>query len=378
MTAFSDQHLDSPYRGELRILLGAAPGVGKTYAMLNEGRRLLAEGQDVVIGYVETHGRADTKAQIGDLEIVAPRMVVYGTLSMPEMDVERIIQRSPSTVLIDELAHTNAPGSSRSKRYQDVEFIRDQGIDVITTVNVQHLAELQDVIASVTGIEVREAIPDHVLDGATDIQLVDLPVEVLLRRLEQGKIYPQERANQALTSFFKQGNLTALRELALRRTTEGVDDRLALMMLGAQSTNLPTERILVLVSTHDRWSIVLRNAWRLASATRADLLTLTLAPDGEIGRYTAGNLAANDTQHQLAQDLGTRVIVASDESGSLQDQAEAISRVVREERITIVVGGIEPGRSRLRFAWQGLDILTELMKRCDGLDVHMVKLPERD
>ncbi|MEJ7837338.1 MAG: sensor histidine kinase KdpD [Thermomicrobiales bacterium] len=378
MTAFSDQHLDSPYRGELRILLGAAPGVGKTYAMLNEGRRLLAEGQDVVIGYVETHGRADTKAQIGDLEIVAPRMVVYGTLSMPEMDVERIIQRSPSTVLIDELAHTNAPGSSRSKRYQDVEFIRDQGIDVITTVNVQHLAELQDVIASVTGIEVREAIPDHVLDGATDIQLVDLPVEVLLRRLEQGKIYPQERANQALTSFFKQGNLTALRELALRRTTEGVDDRLALMMLGAQSTNLPTERILVLVSTHDRWSIVLRNAWRLASATRADLLTLTLAPDGEIGRYTAGNLAANDTQHQLAQDLGARVIVASDESGSLQDQAEAISRVVREERITIVVGGIEPGRSRLRFAWQGLDILTELMKRCDGLDVHMVKLPERD
>lgn len=378
MTAFSEQHLDSPYRGDLRILLGAAPGVGKTYAMLNEGRRLLAEGHDVVIGYVETHGRAETEAQIGPLEIVAPKMIVHGTLSMPEMDVEGIIQRAPSTVLIDELAHSNAPGSPRSKRYQDVEFIRDQGIDVITTVNIQHLAELQDVIASVTGIEVREAIPDHVLDGATDIQLVDLPVEVLLRRLEQGKIYPQERANRALTSFFKPGNLTALRELALRRTAEGVDDRLARMMLGAQSTNLPTERILVLVSSHDRWSVVLRNAWRLASATHADLLTLTLAPDGEINRYTPGNLAAIESQHQLAQDLGARVIVASDESGSLHDQAEAISKVVREERITIVVGGIEPGRSRLRFAWQGLDILTELMKHCDGLDVHLVKLPTRE
>ena len=375
MTSRTEQHLESPYRGELRILLGAAPGVGKTYAMLNEGRRLLAEGHDVVIGYVETHGRAETAAQIGDLEIIPPRIIVHGSLSMPEMDVDAIVARAPRTVLVDELAHTNAPGSARAKRYQDVEYLRDLGIDVITTVNIQHLTELQDVVASVTGIEVRESIPDQVLNGATDVQLVDLPVEVLLRRLEQGKIYPAERANKALTSFFKEGNLTALRELALRRTAEGVDERLSRLMLGAQSTNLPTERILVLVNLHDRWSVVLRNAWRLASATHADLMTITLAPEGDISRVPSADRSTIDRQHQLARDLGARVILASDESGSNEDRASAIAKVIRDERITILVGGIEPRRRRFNFTWLGLDVLTEIMKQTDGVDIHLVKLP---
>jgi two-component system sensor histidine kinase KdpD len=378
MTSRSDQHLESPYRGELRVLLGAAPGVGKTYAMLNEGRRLLAEGHDVVVGYVETHGRSETAAQIGELEIVPPKVIVHGTLSMPEMDVDAIVERSPAIVLVDELAHTNAPGSTRAKRYQDVEYLRDQGIDVITTVNIQHLTELQDVVASVTGLEVRESIPDQVLNGATDVQLVDLPVEVLLRRLEQGKIYPPDRANQALTSFFKEGNLTALRELALRRTAEGVDDRLSRLMLGAQATNLPSERILVLVNLHDRWSVVLRNAWRLASATHADLMTIAFAPDGDLDRIDSRDRAVIDRQHQLARDLGARVLVTSDESGSLGDKAKAIAQLVREERITIVVGGIEPRRRRFSLTWIGLDLLTEIMNQCDGLDIHLVKLPAGD
>jgi two-component system sensor histidine kinase KdpD len=346
--------------------------------MLNEGRRLLTEGHDVVVGYVETHGRSETAAQIGELEIVPPKVIVHGTLSMPEMDVDAIVERSPAIVLVDELAHTNAPGSTRAKRYQDVEYLRDQGIDVITTVNIQHLTELQDVVASVTGIEVRESIPDQVLNGATDVQLVDLPVEVLLRRLEQGKIYPPERANQALTSFFKEGTLTALRELALRRTAEGVDDRLTRLMLGAQSTNLPSERILVLVNLHDRWSVVLRNAWRLASATHADLMTIALAPDGNNDRIESRDRAVIDRQHQLARDLGARVLVSSDESRSLNDMAKAIAKVVHDERITIVVGGIELRRRRFSSTWSGLDLLTEVMNQCDGLDIHLVKLQAGD
>jgi two-component system sensor histidine kinase KdpD len=190
-------------RGELRVLLGAAPGVGKTYAMLREGHRLRAEGHDVVIDYVETHGRAETEAQIGDLEVVPRRAVRHGSLEITELDVDAVIRRNPEIVLVDELAHTNPPGSDRPKRYQDVEVLRDHGIDVLTTVNIQHVAELQDVVTGITGIEVRESVPDNILAGATDVQLVDLPVEVLLRRLEQGKFYAPERTSRALTGFFR-------------------------------------------------------------------------------------------------------------------------------------------------------------------------------
>jgi two-component system sensor histidine kinase KdpD len=364
----------STYRGDLQILLGAAPGVGKTYAMLNEGQRLLAEGHDVVIGYVETHGRADTDARIGNLETIPRRVVRHGTLEVPEMDVDAIVRRRPQIVLVDELAHTNAPGSVRAKRYEDVEFLRDRGIDVITTVNVQHIAELQDVVSGITGVEVRESVPDRILAGATDVQLIDLPVEVLLRRLEQGKIYPPERTTQALTGFFREGNLTALRELALRRTASGVDRQLTRMMLGLSPSDLPAERILVLVNPHPRWGDVLRNAWRLASATHADLLVLAMVPGGDITNLPPAEREAIERHLQLASDLGATQLVHADAMGSTQDDARIIAGMIRQERITILAGGITRTRKRFRAGWSGLDLLTTVLELTEGVDVHLVEM----
>lgn len=366
-------------RGDLRILLGAAPGVGKTYAMLREGRRLRDEGRDVVIGFVETHRRTETEEQIGDLEVI-PRMVVrHRTLILEEMDVDAILHRKPEIALIDELAHTNAPGSPRTKRYQDVDALRDHGIDVITTLNIQHLAELQDVVTSITGVEVRETVPDQVLDDATDVQLVDLPVEVLLGRLEHGKIYPTEQTSKALVNFFREGNLTALRELALRRTAEGVDDRLSDLMLNAGSMAPATEQVMVLMDPHPRWSDVLRNAWRLASALHGDLITLTLTPHGTVDRLEDEEREVNLRQLQLAEDLGCDILVAADEGESPDDRGAAIVRLVREERITVLVLGVRP---RSRRSWlgghrlDGLDVAAAVLMLIDGLDVHLVKMTD--
>jgi two-component system sensor histidine kinase KdpD len=362
------------HRGDLRILLGAAPGVGKTYAMLREGHRLRAEGHDVVVGYVETHGRAETVSQIGDLEVVPRKIIRHGSLDVPEMDVDAVIRRKPEIVLVDELAHTNAPGSARTKRYEDVEVLRDHGIDVITTVNIQHVAELQDVVASITGIEVHESIPDRILASATDVQLIDLPIEVLLRRLEQGKIYAPERANQALTGFFRQENLTALRELALRRTATGVDHQLSRMMLGQSDAHQSTERILVLASPHVGWPDVLRNAWRLASAAQADLLTLTLAPAGDLEQLSPNERDIYERHHRLARDLAAQVLILADAGGDARDRVEVIVDVIRQERITILVGGIELKRRRFGSSWTGLDLLTDVLKATQGVDLHIVKM----
>ena len=243
-------------RGRLRVFLGAAPGVGKTYAMLNEGRRLEADGRDVVVGFVETHGRAETEAQIGDLEVI-PRLRDRRTAasSSRRWTPTRSCARKPEIVLVDELAHTNAPGSPRAKRYEDVEVAprrRDRRHH-----HAQHPAPGEPATTSsqgITGVEVRETIPDRVLDEATEVQLVDLPVEALIERLEQGKVYPPERARQALQHFFRAGNLTALRELALRRTAAGVDERLERYMHEHEIDEVwpAAERVVVLVDDRSR------------------------------------------------------------------------------------------------------------------------------
>lgn len=203
-------------RGRLRVYLGAAAGVGKTYAMLNEGHRRKLGGADVVVGFVETHGRTQTQAQIGDLEVIARKTLSYRGLTLEEMDTQTIIKRHPQVVLIDELAHTNVPGSKNPKRYQDVAEIQNAGIDVITTVNVQHLESLNDLVTSITGIKVHETLPDHILDQAEEVELVDIAPQALQQRLKQGYIYPPDRVELALHHFFREGNLMALRELALR------------------------------------------------------------------------------------------------------------------------------------------------------------------
>jgi len=254
-------------RGRLRVYLGAAPGVGKTYAMLREAHRLRTEGQDVVVGLVETHGRQDTARQLGDLEVIPRAMLAHGPIVVSELDVDAVLARDPEVVVIDELAHTNAAGSARAKRWQDIEVIRDAGIDVLTTVNIQHLEGLNGLVASLTGVDVRETVPDRVVDDADDVQLVDLPVETLLDRLERGLIYPVEQADRALQSFFRMGTLTALRELALRHTAEGVDERLTDLMIGdAGGLLAAADRWLVLADDDLRWGGVMRLAWRMVSA----------------------------------------------------------------------------------------------------------------
>src|SRR5512144_987230 len=210
-------------RGKLKIFFGAAAGVGKTYAMLEAAREQRAQGVDVVVGWVETHGRVETEALLGDLEILPRRPVEYRGARLQELDLDAALARRPRLLLVDELAHTNAPGSRHAKRWQDVLELLDAGIDVYTTVNIQHVESLNDVVAQITGVQVRETIPDSLLERADEIELVDIAPEELLERLREGKVYLPDQAERAREHFFKRGNLLALRELALRRMAERVD-----------------------------------------------------------------------------------------------------------------------------------------------------------
>src|SRR5499426_4434102 len=212
--------------GRLKIFVGAAPGVGKTYEMLQQARARKRDGYDVIVGVVETHGRKETEALLEGFEVLPRKPTVYINRILSEFDLDAALKRRPSLILVDELAHTNVPGSRHPKRYQDVEELLDAGIDVYTTVNIQHLESLNDVVAQITGITVREIVPDAVLDRADAIELVDLTPEDLIQRLKEGKVYVPKQAERALRNYFSPANLTALRELALRRTAERVDEQL--------------------------------------------------------------------------------------------------------------------------------------------------------
>src|SRR5690242_15579667 len=207
-------------RGKLKIFFGASAGVGKTYAMLEAAREQRGQGVDVVVGWVETHGRADTEALVADLEILPRRRIEYRGTELQELDLDAALARRPALLLVDELAHTNAPESRHAKRWQDVLELLEAGIDVYTTLNVQHLESLNDVVAKITGVVVRETVPDSVLEAADEVELVDLPAEDLRRRLKEGKVYVAHQAAEAVENFFREGNLIALRELALRHTAE--------------------------------------------------------------------------------------------------------------------------------------------------------------
>jgi two-component system sensor histidine kinase KdpD len=354
-------------RGRLRVILGAAPGVGKTYAMLLEGRRLKAEGRDVVAGFIESHGRADTEAQIADLEVIPRLRVPYRGVVVEEMDTDAVLDRKPEIVLVDELAHTNAPGSAREKRFQDVAVLRQAGIDVITTLNIQHLESLQDVVAGITGIAVRETVPDRILDDA-DVQLVDLPTEALIERMAQGKVYPPQRAQQALRHFFRPGNLTALREMALRRTAEGVEEALTDYMHEHRIDEIwpAAERVLVMIDADAAASEVVRNAWRLGSALRGDMVALAVTPVGGLAMLAPPTRRALEKSLALAEDLGMRTRVAEGTA-----VADAIADAVRAEHATVIVM-----RRQREPWWRRLlrpSLVDELFARLDHVDVHLVE-----
>src|SRR5215831_14519569 len=262
--------------GKLRIFVGAAPGVGKTYEMLQQAQARKKDGYDIVVGIVETHGRKETEALLTGLEIVPRRQVHYKGQALTEMDVDAIITRHPQIVLVDELAHTNVEGSRHPKRYLDIEELMSHGIDVYTTVNIQHIESLNDVVAQITHVRVRETVPDAVFDRADAVELVDLTPDDLIERLKEGKVYVPKQAEHALEHFFSPGNLTALRELALRRTAERVDDQ---MLTHMQEHAIPGpwaagERILVCISEDPRAAGLVRYAKRLADRLHAPFTAL--------------------------------------------------------------------------------------------------------
>src|SRR5690242_16259701 len=295
--------------GKLKIFIGAAPGVGKTYKMLEEARAKRKDGVDVVVGIVETHGRAETEALLAGLEIIPRRRVAYRGRTLEEVDIDAVIARRPQLVLVDELAHTNAPGSRHPKRYLDVEELLANRIDVYTTVNVQHIESLNDVVARITRIRVRETVPDSIIDRADDIELIDITPEDLIQRLKEGKVYVPHQAERAVRHYFKPGNLTALRELALRRTAQRVDEQMLSYMRqhAIRGPWAAGERVLVCVSEDPASAALVRYAKRLADRLHAPWTALFI----ETPRYTRLSERERDRIAdglRLAESLGAEAI----------------------------------------------------------------------
>jgi two-component system sensor histidine kinase KdpD len=349
-------------RGHYRILLGMAAGVGKTYRMLQEGRQAADEGRDVVIGYLEPHDRPETAALAEGLEVVPRLRAAHGDLTLDEMDVDAVLRRAPELALVDELAHTNVPGARNEKRYQDIDEILDAGIDVISTVNVQHLESLNDSVAELTDIRVRETFPDRILDEADEVVLVDLTPEALQERLRAGKVYPQERVEAALTNFFRTENLSALRELALREVAEDVEERRQPAVLDPLSRQAITERVLVLVTPEPRSQRLLRRSWRSAQRLGAELDALWVRKPGqELSDEERTSLAA---LRRLAVILGAHFL---EEEGEL---VPAVRKVAAERGSTYVFVGT-PDESRRREMLRG-SLVSALVRELPGIDIRVV------
>jgi two-component system sensor histidine kinase KdpD len=339
-------------RARLRIYIGAAPGVGKTYAMLKEAHALRAAGLDVVIGLVEAYGRADTQAQVGDLEVVPRRAIEYRGVTIEEMDIDGIIGRKPEVCLVDELAHTNAPGSRHEKRYQDVLELLDAGIHVMTAVNIQHLETLNDAVARVTGVRVRETVPDTFLDRADEVMNIDVTVEELRNRLRQGKVYRPEKVEQALTNFFRKGNLSTLRELALRAVADEVGEKAASYREreGLEPAWLP-ERVMVCMSSNVMAPRVIRTGARIAGRLGSRWYAVYVeTPHEQPGRINIANAQALQQNIQAAETLGATVVrVKADRP------ADGLIAFAKREGITHVIFG-QSARSRWEQIWRGSTI----------------------
>ncbi len=358
-------------RGHLRVFLGMAAGVGKTFRMLLEGHAEQEAGRDVVIGLLETHGRSETAALAEGLPIVPRRRVEYRGTEVEEMDLPGILTRAPELCLIDELAHTNPPGLEHAKRYEDVDDVLAAGIDVLSTLNVQHLESLNDTIAELTGVRVRETIPDDVLGRADEVVMIDLTPEALLDRLRAGKVYPEERIGPALNNFFRIENLAALREVALRQVAEEVGHkRLITEHVGSRGGSIASEapqavgeRLLALVEPYPGAQRLVRRAWRSAQRLGAELDLLWVRPPS--GRLTDEEERSIGALRQLASVLGARLLV--EESDNV---AAAVAEVARERGTTyILMGASRPSRGVARLR---TPLPQRLMELLPGVDVRIV------
>jgi two-component system sensor histidine kinase KdpD len=352
-------------RGKHKIFLGAAPGVGKTYEMLSAARRRKAAGIDVVVGVAETHGRAETEAQLAGLEVVPRRVVEYKGRTLEEMDLDAVLKRRPALVLVDELAHTNAPGSRHPKRYLDVEELLAAGIDVYSTLNVQHIESLNDVVARITRIRVRETVPDRVVDAADEVELVDLTPADLMARLREGKVYVREQAQRALRHYFSPGNLTALRELALRRTAERVDDQMLSYMREHAITGpwAAGERVVVCLDPSPAAATAVRAAKRTADGLEAELIALYVETDRHTILSEAEHARLAETM-RLAAQLGAEVVTVPGRS-----VVEEILAFARSRNATRVVVG-KSRRSRW-FELRHGSVVDELVRSGSGLAIEV-------
>jgi two-component system sensor histidine kinase KdpD len=355
-------------RGELRIYLGAAPGVGKTYAMLGEAHRRLERGTDVVAAVVETHGRKKTADLLAGIEVIPPRYIEYRGTKFPELDVEAVLKRQPQVVLVDELAHTNTPGSKNPKRWQDVEELLDAGITVISTVNVQHLESLNDVVAQITGIEQQEKVPDEVVRAADQIELVDITPEALRRRLAHGNVYAPERVDAALSNYFRRGNLTALRELALLWLADQVDAALEKYREENKITDTweARERVVVAVTGGPESETLVRRASRIASKSSAELMVVHVVRGDGLSGVSAPQMGK---VRELVTSLGATLhtVVGDDVPTALLDFA-------RDENATQLVLGTSRRSRWARIFDEGIG--ASVVQQSGPIDVHMVTHPE--
>jgi len=356
-------------RGRLRIYLGAAPGVGKTFAMLDEGWRRRSRGTDVVIGYVESHNRPKTIAQIRDLPIIPRECLDYRGQQLEEMDLDAVIARHPAVALVDELAHTNVPGSRNEKRWQDIDDLLAAGIDVISTVNVQHLASVNDVVERITGVTQRETVPDAVVRAADQIELVDMAPEALRRRMAHGNIYPPEKIDAALSHYFRVGNLGALRELALLWVADRVDEELAAYRdrHGIQAPWETKERIVVALSGVSGGEHLLRRAARMAARSNGEVIAVHVRlPDGLVQAEPPGL----ETQRRLLSELNGRY---AEVTGA--DKAQALVEFARAENATQLILGAS-GRSRLDEFLHG-SVINKVIRDVAPIDVHVISAPDQ-
>jgi two-component system, OmpR family, sensor histidine kinase KdpD len=363
--------LQTEERARLRIYIGAAPGVGKTYSMIEDAHTFRREGVDVVVGFVETHGRADTEARLQDLSLIPRRKVDYRGVVLEEMDVDAILARKPQLCVVDELAHTNAPGSRHEKRYQDVIELLDAGIGVMTTVNIQHLETLNDAVSRVTGVRVRETVPDTFLDRADEVVNVDVTVQELQSRLRQGKVYKPEKVEQALSNFFRETNLSTLRELALRAVADEIGEKAAShrQREGLEPALIP-ERVMVCMSSSADAPRVLRAGARIAGRLGARWYAVYV----ETPREAPGHIKRDDQQAlqrniALAEELGATIVRVKADKPS-----DGLIAFAKREGITHVIFG-QTARSRWEILMKG-STLNRFLEEVRDAAVQVVPLGE--
>ncbi|NMF65226.1 sensor histidine kinase KdpD [Brasilonema octagenarum UFV-OR1] len=349
-------------RGKHKIYIGMAPGVGKTYRMLEEAHALKDEGIDVVIGLLETHGRKETAQKANGLEMIPRKEIPRGGLTLTEMDTNAIIARSPQLALIDELAHTNVPDSLREKRYQDVEIILAGGIDVYSTMNIQHLESLNDLVARITGVVVRERVPDRILEEADEVVVIDVTPETLQERLLEGKIYAPQKIQQSLDNFFQRRNLIALRELALREVADNVEEDAVASTPQGQFCNIH-ERVLVCVSTYPNSIQLLRRGARIASYMSAPLFTIYISHPERF--LTKEESLYIETCEKLCKEFDGTFIRTTG-----TDVAKAIAQIAEQYRITQIVIGASQ-RSRWQILFKGA-LTHKLLRLLKNVDLHII------